>query len=327
MSVLKIRSIAHCLPEKCVSSYKLDEMLNLPQGSVLKKSGLIERYFIDDEETAASLGAKAANKALSKEKLSSSDIDLIIGASGVGQQPIPCTAALIQAELGWQKTGIPCFDVNSTCLSFITALDVASALLSTNQYNRILIVASDFPSRGMNWKDLETCTIFGDGAAACVVEKDDNSKRLYAHQMTTLSEGISYCKIEAGGTKIPPAQIKNREDGLFHMDGKSVYKIAGQTLSKIHQSILNKVNLTIDDIDYIIPHQASALALMHIRRRLKIPKEKFIVHYPYIGNQMAASIPSVLSRLSEEGKLQRGQRLYLLGTGAGFAAAATILEF
>ena len=327
MSFLKIRSIAHCFPEKCVSSEKLDDMLNLPQGTVLKKSGLHERYFVGDGETAAGLGAKATTAALSQGDLSCDDIDLIIGASGVAQQPIPCNAALIQAELGWQKTGIPCFDVNSTCLSFLTALNVASALLNTHQYKRILIVSSELPSKGLNWDDLDSCTIFGDGAAACIVERSELEKRHYTHQLITLSEGMNYCKIDAGGTKIPPAQIENRQDGLFHMDGQSIYKIAGQTLSHIHQSILEKANLTMDQIDYVIPHQASGLALKHARRRLKIPRDKFIVRYPTIGNQMAASIPTVLSLLNQEGVLARGQRLYLIGTGAGFAAAATILEF
>lgn len=328
MPAVKIIGMGRYLPRNKVFSTELDTKLNLPIGSVQKKSGLISRHFVSADETTSYMGAQAALMAMQQANINLTDIDAIIGACGVGEQPIPCTSALIQKQLGLEQSGIACFDVNSTCLSFVSALDIASYLIEGGRFKRILIVSSDIASIGLNWQDMETCTIFGDGAAACVVEKSDGTSRILSSHHETHSIGSTYCQVEAGGTRLPAKDpLKKVEQGLFYMEGKRVFKLASKLLDSVMENLFNKAKVSMSDINWFIPHQASMLAMHHIQKRLNIPSEKFVSIYPYHGNQIAASIPTALSTLIDTKQLQRGQLILLMGTGAGLAAGGIILEY
>lgn len=328
MPAVKIIGMGRYLPKNKVLSSELDKKLNLPAGSVQKKSGLIARHFAAAEETTSYMGAQAALAAVHKAQIKLTDLDAIISACGVGEQAIPCTAALIQKQLGLGESGITCFDINSTCLSFVSALDVAAHLLAGGRFRRILIVASDIASAGINWQDMETCTIFGDGAAACIIEQSAGPHRILGAHHETHSIGAELCKVEAGGTRLPAREaLQNEEQALFYMEGKRVFKLASKLLDTLMEQLLSKTKISLDDIHWVVPHQASLLAMHHIQKRLHIPIEKFVSIYPHHGNQIAASIPSALCHLIDNHQLQRGQLVLLLGTGAGLATGGLILEY
>lgn len=328
MPFVKIAGLGHYLPQNIVLSTDLDRKLNLAPGSVQKKSGIVSRHFAELHETTTYMGAQAALQAIEHAEISLTDIDVIISACGVGEQAIPCTAALIQRHLGLENSGILCFDINSTCLSFLTALDTVAYLIEAGRFKRALLVSSDIPSLGLNWQDLETCTIFGDGAAACVLEKSTGSNRIIASHMETHSVGSDYCRIEAGGTRMSQMKsINKKADDLFYMEGKKVFKLASNMLIQSNELLLARTGLTIPDIDWVIPHQASLLAMHHLRKRFKIPVEKLATIYETHGNQMAASLPTALSRYVHANKIKRGQLLYLIGTGAGISSAGLIMEY
>ncbi|HAT1773794.1 TPA: beta-ketoacyl-ACP synthase III [Legionella pneumophila] len=327
MSSAKIIGMGKYLPANIVFSSDLDKKLNLPEGSVQKKSGLVSRHFARVSETTSYMASQAALHAVEQAGITLAEIDAIIGACGAGEQPIPCTAVLVQKRLGLDNSGIACFDINSTCLSFLTALDAASYMLSGGRFNRILIVSSDIPSFGLDWSDLETCTIFGDGAAACVVERSNDYSRILAAHMKTYSFGADFCQVQAGGTFMPPASEYDKKYGLFKMDGKRVFKLASQMIGPMQEELFAKASITLNDVDWVVPHQASLLAMHHIRKKLGIPGEKFVDIYTTHGNQMAASLPSALCHLIHNHNLERGQLVYLLGTGAGLSAAGMILEY
>lgn len=327
MLAVKITGMAQYLPCNRIYSSDLDKQLGLALGTVEKKSGLISRHFANEEETTSYMGAQAALKALNNANLTTKDIDVIISASGAYEQLIPCTAALIQKQLGLEHSGIPCFDINSTCLSFLTALDTVAYLIANERYQRALIISSDIPSAGLNWTDMETCTIFGDGAAACIIEKSQGSSKILASHMQTYSSGVDYCRVEAGGTRVPPAKPFDHQLGLFHMDGKKVFKLASQLVIDSMDQLFAKAKVTLSDIDWVVPHQASLLAMHHLRKRLAIPQEKLVDIYSTHGNQMAASMPSALAHHLNNHQIQRGQLIYLVGTGAGISAAGMVLEY
>jgi 3-oxoacyl-[acyl-carrier-protein] synthase-3 len=327
MPNIKIVGMGKYLPKTNITSLDLDKKIGLPPGSVEKKSGLLFRHFSTENETTSYMGAKAAFDAIKNAGIALTDIDVIISACGASEQLLPSTAVLIQKQLGLETSGIACFDINSTCLSFLTALDVASYLIAGGRYHRALIVSSDIPSAGINWSDMETCTIFGDGAAACVIEKSDDSSKILGAHLETHSVGSGFCQVQAGGTRIPPSRPFDQKYGLFQMDGKKVFKLAKRLVMRTTEIVFKKTGLTIDDIDWVVPHQASLLAMHHMRKHLKIPKEKFADIYATHGNQMAASIPTALHYLIKSKKLKRGQLLYLLGTGAGISSGGIILEY
>ena len=320
--------LGHYLPQHVVTSLELDKRFNLPEGSVEKKSGLKLRHFANTQETTSFMGAQAAKKAITDANIDLSEIDAIIGACGVGEQAIPCNAALIQKQLHLENSGIPCFDVNSTCLSFLTAVEMAAYLIEGKKYKKVLIVSSEIPSTGIDWRDMETCTIFGDGAAACVLTSSADDSKILATHLETHSIGSDYCKVESCGTRILPSMHQDfPNSAYFQMNGKKVFKLASRLIKQSTAALLKTAQINIDEIDLVIPHQASKLALHHVRKQLGVNPERYGDVYETIGNQMAASIPTAMCLLREQGKLKRGQTLYLLGSGAGLAAGGIIMVF
>lgn len=319
-----------------VTSHSLDEKLGKRKGWVEKKSGVVSRRFVGPHDTTSSMGAAAARAAISDagwSKIGSGDIDCIISGSGTMEQAIPCTAVLIQKALGLSHLTIPCFDINSTCLSFLSAIDTATAFLAIGRFRRILIVSSDIPSLGLNWEHMESSLIFGDGAAAVIIEASTpgyaGSATVLSSHMETYSEAAHVCQVQAGGTKYHPTiyQGNLRELALFEMDGKRAFKVTAEQIDGFIEQLFSGTGLKMKDIDVVIPHQASQLAMKHLRKRLGIPVGKLIDIFADHGNQIAASMPTALHRARADGRLKPGTKALILGTGAGISLSGMILKF
>ncbi len=328
MRKVKIISTGKYLPKKQVTAEELELRLGLTKGWIEKKSGVLIRYFVDDE-TSSLMGAFAAKEALLAANLSIQDIDCIISTSAIPEQCIPCTAALIQQHLGAENSGIPAFDVNSTCLSFITGLDMISYLIAAGRYNTVMLIASEVTT-GLNWHDQESCTLFGEGAAAVIIaksEEQENSQILYS-SMETYSKGAHLTECTGAGNKYHPRDYANNPDSfLFKMDGKGIYRLASEILPRFFAGLLKSANLTIDDLKMVIPHQASLMALKLMCKQLRIPDEKFMIIIQNHGNTIAASVPMTLYEAIKQGKIGRGDRIMLLGTSAGFSVGGMVLEY
>lgn len=331
MRNVAILGTGHALPRQVVESTALDTRLGLPPGSVFQAGGVIRRYFATPEESAASLAAQAANLALNAACLTLDDIDCLVAASGTMDQGMPYNAALIHAELGLSGRAIPAFDINASCLGFLTAFDTLSWLVAAQRYPRILIVAADLASCGLNWNTLESSAIFGDGAAAAIIGPSSGNGRILASALRTLSEGASLCQIPAGGSRFHPSRLASEQDftplTLFQMDGKGVFRLAAAHLPGFVADLMHQAGLTVQEIDWVIPHQASHLALSHLSKRLGFPAEKVVNIFPLHGNQIAASLPTALDIAIRDGRVRRGQRLLLLGTGAGLSLGGMVLEY
>ncbi|MFY9259396.1 MAG: 3-oxoacyl-[acyl-carrier-protein] synthase III C-terminal domain-containing protein [Gallionella sp.] len=321
----------HALPQRAVLSSELDVQLGYATGTIARKSGVRSRYVAALSDTAASLAAQAAKRALRAAGLQLSDIDCLVAASGTMDQGMPCNAALIHHELGLSDSGIPAFDVNASCLGFLAALDTLSWAMMGGRYRCVLIVAADMASCGLDWSVLESSAIFGDGAAAAVVSLADESapSALLSANLRTYSSGVDLCKIPAGGTRYHPTRIQQPFEPLakFKMDGKGVFKLALVHLPDFVAQLLAQAGITAAQLDWIVPHQASHLALAHLTKRLGFPVEKVINIFAEHGNQVAASLPTALDIAIRDGRIQRGQRVLLLGTGAGLSIGGIVLVF
>lgn len=325
---IKILATGKYLPKNKVTANQLAQRLGLEESWIAKKSGVLIRHFVEDE-TASQMGAFAAKEVLAAAGFSFSDIDCLVCTSSVPEQAIPCTASLIQKQLGAGDSGVPAFDINSTCLSFMTGLDMVSYLVEAGRYNRVLLVATEI-SRGLNWEDKETCTLFGDGAAAVIIGKSDagDSSRILCSRMETYGKGAHLSECQGGGNKVHPREYaQNSQSFLFAMDGKGIYRLASQIMPGFVERMLQPSGLSMADMQLVIPHQASLMAMQLIRKHLGIPEEKFMVIVHNHGNTMAASVPMALHEAIAQGKLHRGDRVMLLGTSAGFSVGGIVLEY
>ncbi|WP_386070628.1 3-oxoacyl-[acyl-carrier-protein] synthase III C-terminal domain-containing protein [Tahibacter sp. UC22_41] len=314
-----------------VTSAALDARLGLPPGSVEKRSGVQVRG-VETRRSAAELGAAAAREALAAAALDLTDVDLLMAASATMDQAMPCNAALIHRELGAAARGLPAFDVGASCLGFLVALDTATALIAAGRYRRVLIVAADIASCGLDWDHLEASAIFGDGAAAFVIDGGGSgaapSAGLLAAAFATYSEGAHFCEIRGGGSRYHPSRIHEPFAPLarFRMDGQAVFRLAAHHLGDFIDALLARAGLERQAIDLVVPHQASRHGLDFLRRLLRFPAARLVDIFATHGNQVAASLPSALHAARADGRLQAGMNVLLIGTGAGVSFGGLVLR-
>jgi len=323
MRHINIVGTGKALPSTEVTAEALDIKCGLPLGTTLRITGLEKRYFLKDDN-ASDLMLDAIHQALENAALCIDDIDCIISANATMQQMIPFNGAGVH-QLLKPSRNIPSFDINMTCLSALRAFDIASSLLE--QYPTILIVSCDIASTGLDWSDIRTAGIFGDGAAAMIVT-DAQQGGIVVSNFETYSEGFEYCQIRGGGTKLAPSTYKGdyKEIGVFEMNGKKLFKLSSKILPNFIDKTLKEKNLCLDDIDWIVPHQASQASLNHIVRMLKVDKNKLIDIFKNHGNQVAASIPTALHELCSTKELKSGEKVMLIGTSAGVGLGLVVWE-
>ncbi len=242
----------------------------------------------------------------------------------IAVQALPCSAAHI-LKIAGLAPGTPGFDINSSCVSFISALQVAAGLLNAGTYRRIAIVSADLASRGIDWQHEESSLIFGDGAACAIVERGDGTGGILASLVETHPAGSELCEIRAGGTRRNPRAGMCEQDFLFHMQGKPLFRQASALIEDYLDRLLSASGLTLGQIATVVPHQASHLSLEHMRKRLHVSSEALVDIYRHHGNQVAASIPTALHAAVTSGRFNPGQPVMLIGTAAGLALAGMVL--
>jgi 3-oxoacyl-[acyl-carrier-protein] synthase-3 len=296
----------------------------LPHEYIAFKGG--RRYRVSGTETHLALLCESAERALSNGGLTFDDIDLIVGACAVGPQPIPCTAALVHEAIAKGRK-IPAFDVNSTCTSFITALDIASHYIQSGRHRNVLIVSGDTPSVALNEHERHSFELFGDGAASAVVSPSEKSAILYAAQITD-SAFAHLTEIKGGGTSMPSYLFReeNRTDYRFHMAGKAALSASVGLVREALDRMEAESGFRLKDIGLIVPHQASA-ALGHIMRKLDVADERYIDITKEYGNMVSASVPFALDHAVRSGRAKRGDIVLLLGTAAGLSIGTMLIRY
>ena len=323
----KIAGVGRYLPGRVIDNNYIESRANLPAGWVKKRTGIEERHWVESE-TNAFMGAMASREALNEAGINIEDVDLIINASGTFQQVIPDGASLMQRELGLGDSGIECMTVHTTCLSFLSAIKISASFLDSGLHKNILIVSSEIASRGLNFKEPESASLFGDGAAAALVTRPDNNEasKLENFHMETFGDNADLTTIMIGTDKYPYQEGTTSEDSLFHMDGKKLVLAVLRHSQGFFDRMEEGLSKQLDNFDVIIPHQTTLLALQSLPR-VGIQMEKVVITLPQLGNCVAASIPLTLYEASRSGRLKRGHRCLFLGSGAGLSLAAAILTW
>ncbi len=312
-------AFGHALPKRVVTNQELMAFVDTTDEWIVEHTGIRSRRVMSGRETVSGLGAKAAKMALSRAGMTAKDIDYIICSTSFGEMTFPATACLIQEKLGATCPGL---DVNAGCTGFLYALDLADALLASGKAKRILIVCAEQISRVADWTDRSTCVLFGDaaGAALCEVGEGLKTIRLSAKG----NANILHAWPESGNS--PFLGEAQAAQPLF-MNGQEVFKFAVSNSSRDINAVLADSGLTPKAVDYFVLHQANLRIIDAARARLKQPTEKFPVNIQDHGNTSSACIPVLLSEMTEDGRLQRGQMLVLSAFGAGLTNGAAVLQY
>jgi len=321
---LKILSTGAALPTTKVTSAELDVRLGKPAGFVEQRSGIDFRFHGSDHASQVDLAVRAISDALNRQAIAPESVDLLIFASAIPVQALPFSAAHV-LKASPLKAGISSFDINTSCVSFISALQVAAGLLNSGAYRRIAIVSAELASRGINWEHEESSIILGDGAACAIVERGDGQSGILSCLLETYPSGIDLCQIRAGGTRRNPRSGIDNSDFLFHMDGKRLFRQAAALIEGYWQRLLSSAGCELADLATVVPHQASHVSLEHMRRRLNVPTDVLIDIYRQHGNQVSASIPTALHYAITQGRFQPGKPVALVGTAAGLTLGGMVL--
>lgn len=316
-------------PSKEVFSDDLDELHGLPSGFLEKNTGVRRRFFCDGENQI-DMALQAALAAIADARLDVNEIDLIISACGIPYQTLPSTAPLLQKALDIADGALSAFDINSTCLSFLSAFETASLMLATGKIKNALIFSSEIASRALPWRDQpEIAGLFGDGAAAVVLQRGgENEGRIRACLMRTYPSAYEACQIGSGGTRIDYQKQPQEfaENALFKMNGKELFRITSKHFSRFTDDLLQAANWRPEDVDLVIPHQASPFALAHMARQLGFDRDRIVDIAADFGNQIAASIPTAYDFAMKAGRIHKGSKLLFLGTSAGVSFGGMALE-
>ncbi len=307
-------------PPKVETAEELGPKIGREPEWIKTRAGVAKRHIA--EEPVERMAAQAVLRAMA----GNGPPDLLLSAALTPRQAVPDTSVFIARELGWN--GVPAYSIHATCLSFVVALRHAAAMITTGAHRRVAIVSAEVASLGRDYEQPESCALLGDGAGAAIVESTPTSKksRLLAWVMRTYPEGAELTQIPGAGQHRHPARPgANPKDLMFTMNGPAVYKLARTHLGSLLDEAYTRAGLRgPQDIDLVIPHQASALGLASLRR-LGLPEERVVNILADYGNCIAASMPMALAHAHQAGRISRGDRVLLLGTGAGLSMAAAIL--
>ncbi|MDG4883831.1 3-oxoacyl-[acyl-carrier-protein] synthase III C-terminal domain-containing protein [Mesorhizobium sp. WSM4884] len=326
---IRIVGTGSAVPAEYISTRALEERLGLRRGTLEAATGVVQRY-VCAAESQVDLACAAARLALDDAGLGPSDVDLIIGGCGVPYQPLPATAPLVMQRLGLADGSAAAFDVNSTCLGFLTGFETAGRMIEAGQCETALVFSSEVASRALPWRDApEVAALFGDGAAAAVLRRAEPGEgRLAASLMRTYPSAWEACGIGSGGTRFDfrkqPEEFARHS--LFHMDGKELFRLTSRHFNGFVSALLERAGWRHDDVDLVVPHQASPFALAHMARQTGFAPEKLVDIAARFGNQIAASIPFALDVARREGRAAPGTKLLFLGTSAGVSFGGMALE-
>ena len=308
------------LPKKILTNHDLSKKLNTSDEWITSRTGIKKRHIASDTELNSDLAFNAAKRAIKNSKIRVSKIDLVIIATSTPDNTFPSTATKVQAKLGIKK-GFA-FDIQAACTGFIYALSIADNYLSNNQANCALVIGSEIFSRILDWKDRSTCVLFGDGAGAIVLGKQKKNIKSEIISTELYSDGRFYDLLYVDG-----GVALNQKAGYLRMNGKEVFKHAVTKLVKIIKFNMKKNNIKVNDIDWVIPHQANKRIMDLTAKKLQIPPKKILMTIENHANTSSASIPLTLDFALSKKMIKRNQLILLEAIGGGLTWGCSLLKF
>jgi len=314
------------VPDAVLTNDDLSKMVDTNDAWIRDRTGIQERHIAHESQTSSSLGVDAAINALKVANLKPTDLDLIICSTSTPDHIFPATACLIQDQLGATKAGA--FDLLAACSGFIYALNMTAQSIRSGAIKTGLVIGTETLSRFVNWQDRNTCILFGDGAGAFVLQASDQPGGVLSAVMHSDGSGGDSLILHGGGSKLPASEATVQQGKhLIEMDGKEVFRFATRVMASATREALENAGLTIEDVQWIVPHQANIRIIEAAARGLKMPMERFVVNLEKYGNTSTASIPIATVEAVQDGTIKPGDRLVFVGFGAGLTWGALTAEW
>jgi len=327
----KILSTGKYLPKKVVTNFDLEKTLDTSDEWIFERTGIKERRIASTEggEFPSDMALHATQQALKNAKMDANDIDMILFASVTPDMPLPNSASILQTKLGITNH-CACLDISAACSGFVYGMTLADSLIKTGVQKTVLVVASEMLSTVTNWEDRTSCILFGDGCGAVILGRtpDGEDSDILSTNLTADGTGKDYFDQPIGGA-VQPISVEDLANKThhMHMHGQGMFKVATRTLAQNAKVVLEKADLGLDDVDWLIPHQANVRIIDTTVNMLKMDREKVVVNIRNYGNTSAATIPIALHEWIENGKIKRGQVLVLDAFGAGLTSGALVLRY
>ena len=314
------------LPEKVLTNNDLEKMVETSNEWILKRTGISERRILSEDLPSYSMGIEAAKKALEDAKLQAEDIDLIILATESPDYMTPSSACFVQGAIG--ATNATAFDLNAACTGFIYGMVVAQQFIANGIYKRAMVIGCEGLSKVTDWKDRNTCVLFGDGAGAVIISEVDEGYGILNSYLG--SDGSSGMNITIPNLYVTDDEREKRQNGKLNsvwMNGTEVFKFAVKAMSSATLHVLDDLNMTVDDLKYVFPHQANTRIIEGAIKKLGVTDEKLHYIIQKYGNISSASIPVALDEANKEGKLEKGDNIVLVGFGGGLTWGSIALKW
>lgn len=313
-----IRGLGASVPPVRLTNLDLEKMVETSDEWIVERTGIRERRLVTPELATSDLASQASLMALEDAGVDPQDVDLVIVASASPDMLFPATACLVQAQIGAMRAA--CFDMEIGCTGFVYALVTGAQFVRTGLYDNVLVVGAETLSRITNWKDRNTCVLFGDGAGAALLSPVEEGRGIIGSSLGADGSGADLLRLPAGGSRLP-ATHRTVDEGLhyIHMDGKAVFKFAVKVMNSAVQKVLEQCNKKPEDIDLLIPHQANSRIIDSACQYLGISRDRVVVNIDRYGNTSSASVPIALWEAVKDGRVRQGDFLVLVAFGAGLS--------
>ena len=311
------------VPERILSNFDLEKMVETSDEWIVERTGIHERHISAKDVPASELAYQAAVRALADAHTKPEEVDLIICATLTGDAVCPSTASFIQDKLG--AVNAAAFDLAAACSGFVYSSTVAAQFIKTGTYRRVLVIGVEVLSKFLDWKDRNTCVLFGDGAGAAVYGPVEKGFGILSFDLGSDGSGTGLLGIASGDRG--RALVEGQKQNCVYMNGAEVFKFAVRAMGSTMKRSMERAGLTEKDVDWLVPHQANIRIIRSAAKRLALPTEKVIINIGKYGNVSAASIPMALAEAAGEGRFKKGDIVVLAGFGAGLTWASCIMRW
>ena len=321
-----ITSTAHYVPQKILTNVDIEKLVETSDEWIQDRTGIKQRHVVSEKEASSDLSTHVANKLLEKRGINPEKIDVIIVGTVTPDHPTPSTAAIVQNNI--KATNAWAFDLGAACSGFLYGLETGSKFIESGKYKTVMVIGVDTMTSILDFKDRETCIIFGDGAGGVILEASKSDSGIISSILKTDGSGASSLNVYAGGSRKPASQetITNREH-FIRQDGKKVFKFAVKRMADVSKEVLTINGLSGNDIKIFIPHQANKRIIDATGERCGIPKDKILINIDKYGNTTAGTIPIALNEAVENNLINNGDYILLSAFGSGFTWGSILIKW